>query len=101
MDIRGFLERLLNEEEWRKKQVAKLPPATMSDSRAPTLEDRFHMMGPVLENRQTKDQDMQRLYRGLEYDGQLFGWPQPMPRNLWDVWISEELKKQRKPIKTI
>ncbi len=93
----GFLQRLFNEDAWRQNQVAKLPPATMSDMRGPTMEDRFSKLQKHMEEDFNKEMQLRDLYSRIDKEGKEFGWPQPMPRNLWDIWISNQIKSQRPP----
>ena len=97
MDIRSYLERLFNEDAWRRKQVEQLPPANMSDMRGPSLEDRFSKLQPYMELEQKNNLKMMDLYRNIEREGKFWGFPQPMPKSLWDVWISDQIKPTKPP----
>ena len=93
----GMLERLFDEDSWRRKQVEKLPPATMNDMQGPTLEDRFRRLQQPMETALQRELRLRDMYRKIERDGKFWNWPQPMPKNLWDVWISDQIKSQKEP----
>lgn len=96
MDFISYLERLFNEDAWRQKQVAKLPPAQMSDMQGPTLEDRFRLLQQPMQVAGDKERQLMQLYEKIKKDKALQGWG-PMPKNLWDVWISDQLKNYKDP----
>lgn len=94
MDFMSYLERLFNENAWRQKQVAKMPPAQMSDMQGPTLEDRFRMLQQPIESAAEKERRLRQLYDQIKNDKAFQNWG-PMPKNLWDVWISDQLKNYK------